>query len=886
MRRELIGLMLVVLISPRALAEEGAPDAPWWKREKIRFFWGQWGQHAKAGVSMSDVIGSASRVGATVFVTGKHRADEDGPSGFNIDHARLARARGVRYFAGIYGSYLRERGAKMDAPLAVTAKGNPYFGYGRYTKIPMHCPLHGPLYEQHLLEPMLSAAATGLVDGVLLDWEPYERPEPGVCYCDSCFAAFATKQGTEAGARDIEAAARQPWLEKRKLAGKYVQNHHQRRVAMFRGIRERIHEVKADFVFAGYDLHDWPMRAGLHSTRVPFFVIDMRHYFEDHTRPWWQSYHAHERGLGYIHIAGSYNITFFGYQPDTDVSAAQWMYDAAINTDGTWLWFEEELGPEMWRSFWTADRRIRATERKVGKFLLAGRQDPHFALPIEWSGDPQLTDKIIQRTYHLGDQHLMHVNNVDTDRPAQVRVRFPRLPAGSQWIVRDPISELTYTHDYNQTVWSRERLDRGIIVTLEKRSELFLRLDPAKAGEEPEADATISGRLSAPMPDHAKTHKSAPAADTRPAPRSLVYTRTEDMGYQHSGKGTGWSLANAIWATNDKGEGNGKLRQLKGYLWSPVWSPDGSRIALCHYANGRGQIYVMGADGARAVNVSNNSHCDRSPVWSPDSGKLAFVSDRGGNWDICVMNGDGSGQTQLTAGPGCNRAPAWSPDGRTLAFESNRGGDVDIYLSAADGANQRPVARLPGDQKEPTWSPDGSEIAYVGLGWVYPDLSIASVRTGRIRAVVEGITHVGSPRWSPDGSRIAGVYRKNTWGKPQISAIFVVDPNEYSHLGHDDAAANSRTLVRGAATAPHHAGRRDPSFIPSWYSNGSASPRWVVKVFSGLAWSPDGKQLAFSSNIAEDGYFHVYTIAAQGGPPRMVPDTTSAWPQAVDWSEP
>lgn len=185
------------------------------------------------------------------------------------------------------------------------------------------------------------------------------------------------------------------------------------------------------------------MRAGLHSAQAPLFVIDQRHYWEDGTRPWWQSYYDHERELGYIHIAGSYNITFFGFQPETHVSAAQWMYDAAINTDGVWLWFEEEFGPEMWRSFWVANRHIRATERDVGKFLLRGRQDRHFAVPIVWSGDPELTRRTIQRTYHHREEHLVHINNVDTDRPMQVRVRFPRLPADSRWIAQDPMSGLT-----------------------------------------------------------------------------------------------------------------------------------------------------------------------------------------------------------------------------------------------------------------------------------------------------------------------------------------------------------------------------------------------------------------------------------------------------------
>ena len=63
------------------------------------------------------------------------------------------------------------------------------------------------------------------------------------------------------------------------------------------------------------------------------------------------------------------------------------------------------------------------------------------------------------------------------------------------------------------------------------------------------------------------------------------------------------------------------------------------------------------------------------------------------------------------------------------------------------------------------------------------------------------------------------------------------------------------------------------------------SPRWVVGNFSGLSWSADGQTLAFSANLDKDGYFRVYTVGADGGSPRVLKGTASAWPQAVDWSQ-
>ena len=866
-----------------AATEDQKVQSPWWKQEKIRFLWGQWSRFRTAGVPMEEVFDNLSRVGATVFVEDDARVTGDHP-GFRMARARLARERGIRYFGAIYSAGLAERGQEMNAPPAVTATGDHYRGYGAFSDSSMSCPLYEPLYHEHLLKPMLEAAATGCIDGMHLDWEPYGRPEPGMCYCHECFSAFLRSRGLDSN-EDILAASRHPWLQERRLLRQYEKHHQRRRLEMFSMIRDRVHDIKSDFVFAGYHVNNWAMRAGLHCAQAPLFVVDQRHYWEDGARPWWQSYYDHEHKLGYIHIAGSYNITFFGFQPETQASAAQWMYDAAVNTDGVWLWFEEEFGPEMWRSFWSADRRIRATEQHVGKFLLQGLQDRHFVVPINWSGDPQLARKIIQRTYHLGQEHLVHVNNVDTDRPVQVRLRFVRLAADSRWIVRDPMSGLTYTRDDNEAIWNGRQLDEGILVSLENRSDLFLQLSPPNGGESPRPHATLGGQLAPQMPDHPQPEASVMDASAPAGQRRLVYTRTEDMGYLRPvGTPSGWSVANAIWSAQSDGAENQRLRQLKGYLWAPVWSPDGTRIAFCHYARGRGQIYVMSADASRAVNVSNNTYCDRSPVWSPDGKKLAFVSDRAGNWDIHVMNGDGSAQETMTADAGRNQAPVWSPDGASIAFESDRRNDVDIFVMDADGRNQRPLVQLPGDQTEPAWSPNGSEIAFVGLEWTYPNLSVVTVETGQVRKVLgDSIGYVGAPTWSPDGTRIAGIYRRTGYGvKPPISGIFAISPDGRTRLGQKP---DENTLVTAPIISPYHAGRRDPSYIPTWYSYGSASPRWVLGNFSGLCWSPDGATLAFSANLAVDGYFHVYTVSVDGGPARMLKETASAWPQAVDWSQ-
>ena len=91
------------------------------------------------------------------------------------------------------------------------------------------------------------------------------------------------------------------------------------------------------------------------------------------------------------------------------------------------------------------------------------------------------------------------------------------------------------------------------------------------------------------------------------------------------------------------------------------------------FLNGSGkneEIYVMNADGANQINLTDNPAEDSRSSWSPDGSKILFDSDRNGDLEVYVMNADGSNQINLTNNPALDSSPSWSPDGTKIAFHS------------------------------------------------------------------------------------------------------------------------------------------------------------------------------------------------------------------------
>ena len=1039
MNKILLSILSVILFAQPALCNE--KEVPWWKQQKIRFMWGTWGLSKSDPEKWHEVFHNVALSGATVYA--------ECWSGYDPDNARLARKYGLKYFAGTRSrhplwyetgrAWIKENGEKEMVDI----------------KFPFKCPLDERVYERWLVQPFLEGIQDGFIDGISLDWEAGGLPLTA-CYCDYCFSHSPDFMKT--GQALPAPAERFGWLKSRGLVDAYKESHAKQQIAMLTRIRRKLQESNPNLLFASYPMEVTNFSRAMNTPEAPFIFLDARHYTNDDRKPWWESYGERLRQDGYLYIPGSWTNTLFGSMP-SQVSAERWLYEGAINEDGHWMWFEHEPTDDMLRAYSAADRAIKAVEAKLGPFLFNGKRDLNFVTTAEWTGRPELEQAIVQQTYHLDNQHLVHINNVDSDWPLRVRIRFPRVAQGKQWTVRDAMGEKYYTRDGKSARWTSANLLTGVVVAMETRSDMFLLVSPAD--DQPEVDSShlMYSREFNVLPKHAVASAQAAPVKRQPVclPRAgwhfkmdekdvaleakwflptapldgwdpieienywgakggtgpgwyrgdvnipplpkdkqiylhfgavdeelmlwidgqfagehnlgpdgwdkpftldvtgkltagkhhlamrvvnsagaggiwkpvsimtgsavegatelinlqsaqdtarIVYTATEGMVPMESRGGGALIISNAIHTVNSDGTNDRRVRQLHGHLWSPRYSPNGKFIAFVHNTRGRGQIFVMNADGSGAVNISNNDFCDRSPAWSSDSERIAFVSDRSGDWDICVMNAAGSNPRRIVDNLGLDRAPTWSPDGRRILWESRTSGTPNAWVCDANGENSRPVI-LPGTHLvhrmarewertptiedvepvfpdntpylwDPVWSPDGKSIAASALNSIAGETPVVLAADGssllQLLYAFTGIDHVS---WSPDGKWLAGTLRCAPQ-ESERSGIFVMKADG------TDKRARGFWIVDVSPQGPRLGGTGRAGLM-TWYSHGSAQPRRVLKTFTSLTWSPDGKMLAFSSDMAPSGAFYVYLISPEGGKPKRLDVTKSAWPNEIMW---
>ena len=146
---------------------------------------------------------------------------------------------------------------------------------------------------------------------------------------------------------------------------------------------------------------------------------------------------------------------------------------------------------------------------------------------------------------------------------------------------------------------------------------------------------------------------------------------------------------------------------------SPVWSPDGSKLAYVSFEKKKPVIYVHSlASGQRTI-IANFKGSNSAPAWSPDGRRLAVVLSKDGNSQLYAVNADGSGVQRLAQSGGIDTEPRYSADGSSIFFTSDRGGSPQIYRIGASGGDAQRVTFEGNYNVSPRPSPDGKSLAFI-----------------------------------------------------------------------------------------------------------------------------------------------------------------------------
>jgi Tol biopolymer transport system component len=364
-----------------------------------------------------------------------------------------------------------------------------------------------------------------------------------------------------------------------------------------------------------------------------------------------------------------------------------------------------------------------------------------------------------------------------------------------------------------------------------------------------------------------------PTAD--PAAGLIVFVRVDVS----SGSCLG---ASSIWAYNTS---TGTSQLLVANASAPDVSPDGSEIVFVRQVGSVNQLFTANIDGSEVTQLTSDAHGYlgtggyNTPVWSPDGTRIAFSSN-----DL-YNNGDqvDSDVEILTVSTG--QTTVWNSDARTPAWQPSpsaapSGTDLPIAYNSGSGLVLDPGAGQPttnlatGATGAAVWDPKGNRYLYTAAnGGLYA--AAASVPNP---VAVAGTSHGSDlqPAVDPSGSLVVFSSGGELYGASSDGDYLGA---EFPIAGITRASGETDThpTVASDGTIIYE---RDLGGAADIYADVAGHPSRLIANGMDPVLSPDGTKIAFI-RLDGDGVDQVFTIAVNG-----VDNLTQLTFDATDDSDP